>query len=1122
MFESTLFSLAPDLTPNMPGQWRIARVQIVNWGTLQGYQNFDVPRGGLLLTGESGSGKSTVIDAVNTVLNRDNIVQYNMAASGGTGIARDRSAMTYVRGVFGGDDVDRKDSDSKLRTDTTRSGICVTFDNGQGQLVSGLRVFYVAGKAMDSASLKRRAFVIDGDVDLKETMAHVVDNNFSTSLNNYFNTIACSYKAFSSSSEFVANLYRRIGIQDNKAAILLQKTISTKNASNLDDLMRNYMLDVPETFARADAAVHEFNSLQQAHDDVLDAEEQISVLSPIKVAYDRWLDGQDEAKNIEHLQELLFPYKLELTAKLAKEQLETTKAAELRLHDKLQTTEIEQEKLEREQSTIKAQIDQNGGAKLQKLQSDQELEEQRLKTRERNMHRLTVAFELLEAAKPSKLSDFEHIQAAAKIKKEELVVAESAARDSWARCKARLEENKQRKQQLENEIASLKKRDSSLPINLVQLRENMASDLGISVEAFPYMAELIDIVDKDWRGAIERLLAELAKTLLVPTQYADRVARWVDTHHLQDSRGRGMRLVWQRVPNSFDRAHKDISEDSVLNKLKIKEHPLRAWTEEQLYRRADFICVSSPEDLAAYDYAISISGQIKRKHEHTKDDRRNLHDQTQWICGTSNKERLAGLSRELVKLTQQEEKIQNEAAVYDRQMRTATKAEQSLLLILEASWEDIDVTSVSAKLSHIKSQVTALLKPNSDLSRLTSAYEEIQGKMLDLGRRRDGLLEQAGKLKEKIETHSTKLEESEASLWKDGWSLSDAERADLFEYVKPSKNLNDYEAIDRAINRGQIALTTKQKSVAAALEHEHNIMLTQETTYINKWPNTTQNFVADEGGVEDFLERLESLSADNLPKFKKRFVELLNSHTQKNMASLISLLRTSFDEVGRRINEVNDSLSKTPFDSKLGAYLKLEVQDVRSRDAKEFDRKLREVTNMSLTSAKMTDVEAERRFKVAQSLIKRLEDPKYSSWKNDVLDTRKHVSFRALVVRDAEVLDIYNGSRGRSGGQSQKLVAFCLAAALRYRLADPGAYEPRYGSIILDEAFDKADAQFTRDALKVFQEFGFQLILAVPNSKIQVLEEFVDAVYMSRLSKEHTTIWSHVPFVHLREKESNS
>ncbi|BCN78109.1 hypothetical protein RE0346_17690 [Prescottella equi] len=68
---------------------------------------------------------------------------------------------------------------------------------------------------------------------------------------------------------------------------------------------------------------------------------------------------------------------------------------------------------------------------------------------------------------------------------------------------------------------------------------------------------------------------------------------------------------------------------------------------------------------------------------------------------------------------------------------------------------------------------------------------------------------------------------------------------------------------------------------------------------------------------------------------------------------------------------------------------------------------------------------------------------------------------------------------------------FCLAAALRYQLAPDGEDLPRYGTVILDEAFDRADSAYTRRALDVFTQFGFHMVLATPLKLLQTLEEYI-------------------------------
>lgn len=93
--------LKPSDLPDVPypGQWRLARVDMANWGTFSGYQSLPVDRRGLLLTGASGSGKSTILDAVSTVLTPPSHLHLNAAANSGNQRDKERSISNYVRGV---------------------------------------------------------------------------------------------------------------------------------------------------------------------------------------------------------------------------------------------------------------------------------------------------------------------------------------------------------------------------------------------------------------------------------------------------------------------------------------------------------------------------------------------------------------------------------------------------------------------------------------------------------------------------------------------------------------------------------------------------------------------------------------------------------------------------------------------------------------------------------------------------------------------------------------------------------------------------------------------------------------------------------------------------------------
>ena len=78
--------------------FRLARLELYNWGTFHDHV-WSLGLGGenTLLTGDIGSGKSTIVDAVTTLLLPAQRISYNKAAGADT---RERSLRSYVLGYY--------------------------------------------------------------------------------------------------------------------------------------------------------------------------------------------------------------------------------------------------------------------------------------------------------------------------------------------------------------------------------------------------------------------------------------------------------------------------------------------------------------------------------------------------------------------------------------------------------------------------------------------------------------------------------------------------------------------------------------------------------------------------------------------------------------------------------------------------------------------------------------------------------------------------------------------------------------------------------------------------------------------------------------------------------------
>jgi uncharacterized protein YPO0396 len=150
---------------------------------------------------------------------------------------------------------------------------------------------------------------------------------------------------------------------------------------------------------------------------------------------------------------------------------------------------------------------------------------------------------------------------------------------------------------------------------------------------------------------------------------------------------------------------------------------------------------------------------------------------------------------------------------------------------------------------------------------------------------------------------------------------------------------------------------------------------------------------------------------------------------------------------------------------------------------------------------------AETQFNVLRDLVRRLgaQEPELRRWREQVLDVRQHVEFYGVELdgETREQVEIYRSGAGKSGGQRQKLATTCLAAALRYQLGGEDGELPRYAAVVLDEAFDKADNEFTALAMNIFENFGFQMVVATPLKSVMTLEPFIGGACFVEISGRH-------------------
>jgi len=288
--------------------------------------------------------------------------------------------------------------------------------------------------------------------------------------------------------------------------------------------------------------------------------------------------------------------------------------------------------------------------------------------------------------------------------------------------------------------------------------------------------------------------------------------------------------------------------------------------------------------------------------------------------------------------------------------------------------------------------------------------------------------------------------------------------------------------VERGIN--------KEKEKLEERIHEHKKVIERQfQIFVTNWPAEAGGLDPTMASADDFFAKLKRLEQDGLPEFEERFLRLLREQSDQNLTRLSTQLDQERKAIRDRMDVVNDSLETAPFGP--GTHLVIDTQDRMLKEVLEFKQSLKKALSYSFSQDKES---AEVRFKVLNDLVKQLSSQETidRNWRAVVLDVRQHVEFVARELDESGLeIEVYRSGAGKSGGQRQKLAATCLAAALRYQLGGHDRTMPSYSTVVLDEAFDKADAEFTAMAMNIFKTFGFQMIVATPLKSVMTLEPFI-------------------------------
>jgi uncharacterized protein YPO0396 len=1075
--------------------FRLLRLEVFNWGTFDGRVwtlQLDGKNG--LLTGDIGSGKSTLVDAITTLLVPAQRIAYNKAAGADS---RERTLRSYVLGHFKSErnEVTGAAKPVALRDNSSYSVILGVFHNaGYDQIVTLAQVFW-----MKEAQGQPARFFVAAERDL----------SIAADFSHFGSDIVQLRKRLRGSGAEIEDNFpkygawfrRRFGIDNDQALELFHQTVSMKSVGNLTDFVRSHMLEPFDVVPRIGVLITHFDDLNRAHEAVLKAKRQVELLTPLVADCERLGEQVKESEGLRMSREMLRPYFAGLKCALLDKRIHLQGEESARLDAQVRRL-VEQRDNQRTQvNELQQAVAENGGDRIERLAVEIrkiELERDRRLQRTARYETLTgKAGELPATDELAFLAQREQFGEQAERLRDEAAKFENRVREQDFSFRQLREEHKS----LSDEIASLKARRSNIPADQIAMRAAMCAALKVAEEAMPFAGELLQVPaeEGDWEGAAERLLRGFGLSLLVPDEHYRAVVEWVDATRLQG------RLVYYRVRGGSRAALPDIHRDSLVRKLSIKpDSPFYEWLERELIHRFDVACCATTEQFRRETRAITRGGQIKAAGErHEKDDRHRIDDRARFVLGWSNAAKIAALEgkqgqmeKRLGEIRALIARIQSARAALDGRMDALSKLEEFV------DFQDIDWSTPAREVARLSEERQKLESASDMLRQLAAQLAAVQTSLSETEAMLTAKHKEVGAVENRQKTAAELLTQTRA--------VCVATSAERLAPVLPrleairAECLGEHQlSVESCDNREQEMRNWLQGRIDAEQKKQDRLrekIIQAMMAFKEQFKLETADFDASIQADFEYRNLLQQLGRDDLPRFEASFKELLNVNTINEIANFNGQLARERETIKENIGFINESL--TQIDYNPGRYIVLETQATPDADIRDFHAELRACTEGSLTGSDDAQY-SEAKFIQVKRIVDRFRGRDAQSeldrrWTAKVTDVRNWFLFAASERwrEDNSEHEHYSDSGGKSGGQKEKLAYTILAASLAYQFGlEWGAVRSRsFRFVVIDEAFGRGSDESAQYGLKLFQQLNLQLLIVTPLQKIHIIEPFVASV----------------------------
>lgn len=1086
-----------------PG-FRLNHLEVYNWGTFHNKVWTLLTHGGQnLLTGDVGSGKSSLVDALTTLLVPHNKITYNKAAGADK---QERSLYTYIKGAYGNEQ-DEENQTSKLltlRDETSYSVILGIFHNEAMQrsitLAQVFRLrkndknpdrFYVL--AENTLSIKKDFFGVKKDIS--DIRAYLKKKE------------GC--EVFDSFKEYGTRFRQEFGIKSDQALDLFYQAVSMKSVGNLTEFVRTHMLEKTEVDSHIEELCSSFEDLRNAHEAVIKARNQIEFLEPIVELGAKHNSDQKSKEEYIKSRNFIEPYFSKVRSDILKISLQ--KLAEKKEKADIQLEDIQNQKREENENllVLEVSLQSAGGGRIQTLKSNIEQKTKEKDRRVQQNERYGTPCAALGLPLPKSVDDFLGNRNQVQILLEESKKLKEGAETDFVNQKIEMSKIQELEKIFGDEIESLKKRQSSIPKHSLDMRANMAQALDIDEKELPFVGELLQVksTEKKWQGAIERILRGFGLSILVSEKHYGEVSRYVNKTHLRN------KLVYFRVGDLRRPIMSRLSQDTLPGKLDIRsESNFADWLRIELEEHFNYVCCENIEDFQRQVRALSLNGQVKSSNKrHEKDDRFPLEDKSRYILGWSNKEKIEALKIELNVLQDNGHRLLErilKSESIKRDIENRLRKCESLLHFV--SFDEINWYDLAQTILEIQKEILKLTEESDSIKTIEGLIKDSRAKLVECEKRSSELQKYIGETESNI-----KNQEDMKTQCLDLLSSTDANlMSEVFpqlDSIAQSLNLlNEISLTNWNKRQTQLRenIQSKIDALSTIIEKQQERIIKLIGNFLREFQEHTTNIDASTKSLPEISGILQKLKDEDLPRHEQRFYKKLKEDTINGMAMFQELLEKERRNIENKIKTINGCLRDIDYNE--GTYISILLNKSLDQEIVNFRQDLRQI--LSNTTGP-DNVYTEQKFSQVKNVIDRFRGRSQQTeidkkWSVKVTDVRNWFTFAASerFHADNTEKEFYPDSGGKSGGQKEKLAYTVLASALAYQYGIESTQEsPKsFRFVMIDEAFGRGSDESARYGLTLFEKLNLQLLVVTPLQKIHVIEDYVSHVHFvhNEASKE--------------------